>query len=299
MMSSGDLIADRRFAHGELLSQEGDHAAAADLFTQSLERAPEWAPAWMALGLAHERNGDRDAALTALGAAAALDLQGRLGASLHQARLAGRHPEGMPPQFLAGLFDQYADRFEHHLVETLAYRGPALIRAALLSLDPELTRGCALDLGCGTGLMARAIATCFSAIDGIDLSSRMVAHARMTGLYRELKVADLVDGLRQAPPDSYDVVLAADVFVYLGVLEEVIAAATAVLSPRGLLAFTVQTTEIEGFVLGADMRFSHNRSYVSASIEAAGLRILTATSQWARREANLEVPGLVVVARKA
>jgi hypothetical protein len=33
-----------------------------------------------------------------------------------------------PPEMVAGLFDQYADKFDSHLVEVLQYRTPQLLR---------------------------------------------------------------------------------------------------------------------------------------------------------------------------
>ena len=39
-MSSGNLDADRRFAYAQGLRQDGDHAAAVDVFVQALELAP-------------------------------------------------------------------------------------------------------------------------------------------------------------------------------------------------------------------------------------------------------------------
>ena len=80
--SSGDLLADRRFALANMLSGEGDDIAAAGVFEQTLELAPDWAPAWLALGLARGRLGQRAAALDAFRQACALDKDSTLGASV-------------------------------------------------------------------------------------------------------------------------------------------------------------------------------------------------------------------------
>ena len=45
LLSSGDLIADRRFAYAADYAARGDHQAACDLLQQVLERAPAWAAA--------------------------------------------------------------------------------------------------------------------------------------------------------------------------------------------------------------------------------------------------------------
>ena len=55
-LSAGDLIAERRFAYARAAAEEGDFSAAAELFEQTLERAPRWAGAWFALGKAPGRS---------------------------------------------------------------------------------------------------------------------------------------------------------------------------------------------------------------------------------------------------
>ena len=54
-LAAGDLIAERRFAYAKAAAKEGDLSAAAELFEQTLERAPNWAAAWFALGEAREK----------------------------------------------------------------------------------------------------------------------------------------------------------------------------------------------------------------------------------------------------
>ena len=50
-VSSGDLVADRRYQWALDYLQRGDAAAAADILTQVVETAPGFATAWFALGL--------------------------------------------------------------------------------------------------------------------------------------------------------------------------------------------------------------------------------------------------------
>ena len=85
--SSGNLIADRRYAFGRELASRGDLAAAADLFAQAAEAEPAFAAAWFALGETAGKLGDRAGAVAAFERALALDPQDRCGAALHLARL--------------------------------------------------------------------------------------------------------------------------------------------------------------------------------------------------------------------
>src|SRR5438067_2541231 len=67
----------------------------------------------------------------------------------------------------------------------------------------------------------------------------MIDQARSRGVYDRLDVGDLVATLRNAPR-SFDLLVAADVFVYVGDLAPAFEAAAAALRPGGLLAFTVE-----------------------------------------------------------
>ena len=97
-------------------------------------------------------------------------------------------------------------------------------------LPPAFDR--VIDLGCGTGLAARAFAAVAGEIIGIDLSPRMIERARLTGLYAELEVAEIVQGLVRQPDASADLILAADVMVYVHDMAPLLAEVARVLAPR-------------------------------------------------------------------
>ena len=123
-ISSGDLIADRRYDLARGYAADGDLAAAADLYAQAVELAPGFASAWFALGEAREALGDRDGARAAFARARDADPQDRHGAALHLARLGGADPAaGALQTYVRTLFDQYAPRFDRAL-EDLSTRRP-------------------------------------------------------------------------------------------------------------------------------------------------------------------------------
>ncbi len=298
-MSSSDLIADRRFAWAKGYAEDGDHAAAADLFAQVTERVPGWGPGWAALGDARERSGDPAGARQAWARAAPLDPTGALGAEAHLARLDGRAPAALPATYVRALFDDYAPRFDRHLVEALDYRGPAVLVDALERAAPGRRFARALDLGCGTGLMGLALRGRADRIDGVDLSPAMAVLARATGAYAAVAVGSLEDALAVADAGSLDLVVAADVLVYLGDLAPVFAGAARAVRRDGLLAFTVQAlAEGDGFALGPDMRFSHAPGDVEGALRGVGFepRLLEPAST--RRERGAPMSGLVAVAMR-
>ena len=299
--SSGSLFADRRYEYARRAAREADHAAAADLLEQAVELAPHWASAWFALGEARERLQAREAAAQAFAEALARDPADPHGAALRLALLRGGAPSMMNEAYVQGLFDQYAPRFDAHLVGALAYRGPEILADALRKVCAKQARAfhfeTVLDLGCGTGLMARALALHFASMHGVDLSPRMIAEAGKTGLYASLAAAEMTGWLQDRPAAQADLVVAADVLVYVGDLAPLCLQAARVLDPgRGVLAFTAQRQEGTGYALGADMRFAHAPAYLRECTHAAGLRVVLLEEQSTRRDAGRDVPGLVCVA---
>ncbi|MCF4129020.1 class I SAM-dependent DNA methyltransferase [Methylobacterium sp. SyP6R] len=299
--SSGDLLADRRYAWAEAALAEGDAQAAADLAGQVLERVPGYGPAWLLIGRARAADPAlRAGAAEAFRAALALDPEDALGARLHLAELGETAEDAISPAYIRALFDGYAGRFERHLVEGLGYCGPALIRTALERLrGPDLFFSRVLDLGCGTGLMARALEGIAGSLAGIDLSPRMLAEARRTGLYARLHEGDLRDFLGAEPPASADLAVAADVFIYLREIGPVLTEAARVLAAGGLFAFTVQGHPGErGAVLGADGRYAHGVATLREAAETAGLAVALLEPAEIRRQNGAGVPGwLAVLAR--
>jgi predicted TPR repeat methyltransferase len=301
-LSSGDMIADRRFDFARDLQLKGDLAAAADLLLQATELAPGFASAWFTLGEIREQLGEREEAVAAFRKAQMADPEDRHGASLRLMLLGAQQLSAMPPAYVRALFDQYAPRFEAALVDDLGYRGPSLLFKEVLATRAAIRKPAffkrAIDLGCGTGLAASAFAKEVDHFIGIDLSPRMIERARATGLYAQLEVAEMVEGLRGKPEGSADLILAADAMVYLSDLAAVLGEARRVLTQGGLLAFTLETHGGEGVVLGEGLRYAHGAAYVRASIAAAGLTLSRLDGLSARNEDNAPVPGLVVVATK-
>lgn len=301
-LSSGDLVADRRFEFARDLQLKGDLAAAADLLQQATDLAPGFASAWFTLGEIRDELGERDAAITAFQKARQADPQDRHGASLWLMRLGAQELSAMPQAYVRALFDQYAPKFESALVDDLGYRGPSLLFKAVLVARREVRKPAffkrAIDLGCGTGLAASAFASEVDHFIGIDLSPRMIEKARSSGLYAELEVADMLQGLRGKADSSADLILAADAMVYVANLVPLLNEAKRVLVEGGLAAFTVETHGGEGVMIGDGLRYAHGASYVRGALKSAGLSVSQFEDLSARNEDNSPVPGLVVVAVK-
>jgi predicted TPR repeat methyltransferase len=301
-LSSGDLIADRRFEFARDLQLRGDLAAAAEVLEQAIEVAPNFASAWFSLGEVRAALGERDGAVAAFQQACAADPEDRHGAGVWLMRLGAAPVTAMPPAYVRSLFDQYAPRFDTELIQRLHYRAPTILLKAVLAVraaerKPAFFRR-AIDLGCGTGLAAAAFVNNADIFIGVDLSPGMIEAARETGLYAALEVDDMTAALARQPDASADLVLSADAMVYVGELASVLHEVQRVLVSGGLLAFTVETHDGAGVIMGEGLRTAHSADYIRDAIAAAGLSLAHLEPASPRTEDKVPVRGLVVVAEK-
>jgi predicted TPR repeat methyltransferase len=294
-ITSGDLIADRRYEMARAYAAEGDLAAAADLYAQAVELSPGFASAWFALGEAREVLGDMQGARAAFERAQATDPEDRHGAALRLARLTGSDPATQALHgYVRTLFDQYAPRFDRALAD-LKYSAPTLLHGAVTTRGSRF--GSMIDLGCGTGLAGAAFRPHVDWLVGVDLSPKMIEEARRKGLYDRLFVGDIGEFLREQPAASTHLVIAADVFAYVADFLQTCADVARVLGKGGLFGFTVETHAGEGAIVGPKMRYAHGADFVRAAIADAGLTLLDMIPASSRTENRVPVPGLVVVAR--
>jgi len=239
------------------LAELGQPDAALDAVGRAVQLQPANGAAWLLRATLQRERGLADDARHSYGQALAHGadpplVQFALGAL-------GQQPAAVPPRhYVEQLFDSYAAGFDEHLVHGLQYRGPEL-------LCEDLARaryGSVLDLGCGTGLAAPLLRPRCDRLAGVDLSAVMVGRARARGLYDEVKQADLVDALLAASA-AYDLLFAADVFIYVGALERVFAAAAIALRPGGEFCFSVEAADgPHDWELRMSLRYAHAEGYI-------------------------------------
>jgi predicted TPR repeat methyltransferase len=299
-LSSGDIIADRRFEWARDRETKGDLTGAADLLAQAIDLAPAYAPAWFVLGEVRERLGDRTGAIAAFEQAKIADPRDRHGAALRLMRLDAESAGAMAEGYVRTLFDGYAPEFDDALMKGLNYRAPELLVRAVEAAHAggRMKFGSLLDLGCGTGLAALPFRPFCDWVVGVDLSPGMLAQARTKGLYDRLIESEILDFLAGETKIGarYHLVLAADVFMYFDDLAPVLKAVSGVAASPGRLAFSVETQDGDGVMLRETLRYAHSEAHVQRSLAAAGLKPISLDFASTRTEKGLPVPGLIVVA---
>ncbi|MDD5250924.1 MAG: tetratricopeptide repeat protein [Rhodocyclaceae bacterium] len=294
--------ADAHYNQGVALTELGRLDAAAASFRAAISLAPAHVPAHYNLALLHKRQCSDAAA--AAGLAEVLRLQPELETARHLlAALTGAATERAPATYVAATFDAAAERFDEHLVKELGYDAPQQLLAMLAALPQLPPRPWdVLDLGCGTGLAGVALAAHARRVVGVDLSANMLARARARGLYARLEQAEMCAMMAAEPAAAYDVIVAADVLIYTGRLDELAREVRRLLRPGGCFAFSVESLE-DARIAGGDGeyrllpsgRYAHADSYLRRLARANDMRIRASVSAPIRHEAGRPIAAWLAV----
>lgn len=214
-----------------------------------------------------------------------------------------------PKEFVAELFDSFADHFDEKLVKGLAYKVPLLVGQAAQAQRDQYTA--ILDAGCGTGLAGRYLRPLVpdGPLVGVDASEKMLAIARECTIQKGCGIDEktgannakqddspLYDGLlamdleemtiettlleawstrkqqnSESLPRFFDLVVAADVLVYFGRLDAVLFSFASVSIPGAVLIFSCERTTRDEAPLGWRLLSSGRFAHTKEhAVEAAG-----------------------------
>lgn len=209
---------------------------------------------------------------------------------------AGEAPPHAPAGYVAALFDSYAEQFDRQLVDALHYDAPQVLAARIAAAGRRFAH--ALDLGCGTGLCGRHLRPLADRLTGVDLSARMLQKAQATGAYDSLEQAEVRQFLA-GTQESFDLVVAADVFIYVGALDDVFARVASHMPAGGVFAFTVEDSGGPELELRASLRYAHSEEGLRRLAQAHGFRVSHLERRPLRQEQQAQVAGLFVWLEKA
>ena len=267
----------------------GQLEQAAEIYQKALD-IEETAPAWLGLGQCHLERKDRPAALAAFRRAHALLPQS--GAIRHMVDMleGSRVPDRAPDDYVTWVFDGHAESFEAHLA-ALNYRGPQMVAGLIEGVWAGDSSRAILDLGCGTGLNAPLFRPYAKRLDGVDLAPRMLQQAARRGGYDHLYKAEAHAFLRR-PPCRYDAVIATDVFIYIGQLEEIFSLSEQYLNKNGELLFTIELADgAQPVELRPSGRFRQTDAYIRALAGRTGFAVAATHNEALRIENGVPEAG--------
>jgi predicted TPR repeat methyltransferase len=202
-------------------------------------------------------------------------------------------PRIAPRQLIIELFDQYADHFDQHLLGKLKYSGPGLLFDAVARFVPAGKLD-VLDLGCGTGLVGARFCPLARTLTGVDFSSNMLEAAHQRRIYDDLVCSELTAFLR-SQTGKFDLVVAADVFIYIGDLSAVFQGVRGALRDDGRFGFSVERGAEQDFVLRPNRHYAHSGAYLRKLAEDHGFVVEAIESQVIRRGDGVDVVGYIAV----
>jgi len=214
------------------------------------------------------------------------------GAATHMlAALKGEVPPTAPPDYVAVTFDRYAGRFDRHIQEVLGYTAPVALAEMACEVTEQAAFDHCLDLGCGTGLAGAAFQPLAGQLTGVDLSPRMLSQAQSKNIYSRLECAEIISFL-DTEQQQYDLVVAADVFIYLGQLEPLFTRLQRLAVPGALLACSIERTQSDHpYTLQVSGRYAHHPDYLMQEAQKAGFGVKSHREHDLRKENNNWITG--------
>lgn len=269
---------------------------AAGRFKALIQAEPEKVHAWIWFGRAMVKLGQKAVARDAFTQALVLEPNHPVARHL-LAAATGTVSTQVSEGYVRQLFDDFAGRFEFTLIGNLQYAGPGQL-VDFLQRHSADSAASMLDLGCGTGLVAEKFVRSGRSIDGVDLSPRMLEHARAKGLYRSLHESEIVSFLK-ASSQRWELIVAADVFIYLPDLKAIHAAAFDRLEPGGHYAFSIEKSVGDHTELIAETaRYRHWPEQIAHELAEAGFVDVVSETVDLRFELNEPVACELFLARR-
>ena len=208
----------------------------------------------------------------------------------------GNNTDSAPEEYVGNLFNLYASSFEDDLVNNLQYNIPNKLAALTKEIYPGKKFRHALDAGCGTGLCAVAFKNSTDKITGIDLSTEMIKKASEKNLYDQLLTGD-VNKIMTSLESKLDLIIAADVFIYLGNLNSFFKVSSKLLENNGLLVFSVENSE-KPFELRPSGRYSHSHSYLEHLSKIHNFKIIASRNSQIRKDMGKWIDGSIYLLMK-
>ncbi len=211
--------------------------------------------------------------------------------------LRGITPENAPLEYVESVFDAYAGNFEENLLKDLHYRTPMELWRLFRKLFPERQSCRCLDLGCGTGLAGEAFHPACGELTGVDISDKILQKAKAKNLYKEVLKDDILSYLKNTEK-NYDLLLAADVFTYMGELKPLFRACYQHCKREGILCFSVEESDGDSYCLKETGRFGHSRNYITKACEDAGWKLLVSEHSKLRQDKKQWIYGYLFLFQK-
>ena len=283
------------YSLGNVYKDQAKYTDAIECLKKAFEYDPSKAEALFSLGTIYVEQGNTDEAIVCLKKSIEVDPAIKSRAEYFLSPLIQSTIES---EHVKELHDKHSAYFDEHLTKGLGYKIPKELYEVYVSHtgnDSQLLD--ILDLGCGTGLCGIEFEKLSGNLIGVDISPGMIEKARLIDKYDGL-ITDEINHYLVDLNAQFDLILSADVFIYMGGLEKVIPECARLLKENGIMVFSVESTEGEGYRLRVSGRYAHSEKYIKALADKANMSIKISKPVVIRKEHGIDINGMIFLLQK-
>lgn len=243
---------------GNVFKTQGKIEEAIESYKMVLEIKPDFLETILMLGKCFKKIGRISESTQCFERASVLDPDNISGAELE---LAGLGARATPPKTPMSFMDNFYIKKSKTWDNTLNYNGHVLIQEAFSAAVRNKQNLRILDLGCGTGSLAKFLRPFSETLNGLDSSCHMLTLAEETKLYDNLYEEDIEIHL-QNNLCQYNVIIAAAVFIHFFDLQHVLSLARDRLVNGGEILFSIFESSTSEKHINDFLMYSHSRQYI-------------------------------------
>ena len=185
--------------------------------------------------------------------------------------------------YVENLFNHYADYYETHLLNELAYQLPHFLKQYTKPFNFQR----ALEIGCGTGLCGKNLKSSCQNLIGIDISEQMLKKAREQNIYDHL-FKESYEAFLAPEKTNFNLIAAFDVTPYIANMELFLKLCQHRLATKGRLWLTIELNNLEDITLEPSGRFSYSKGLIEKLAFQNGLKIIYTKNLLARLQEGRE-----------
>ena len=205
-------------------------------------------------------------------------------------------PKNAPLNYVESLFNNYAKNFEISLTKQLNYKFPKKMCEFVINCnDIPNTFDNAIDLGCGTGLSGEVFRDYVDFFTGVDLSNNMLDIAKKKKIYDELLTGDICNILKKSTK-KYNLFIIADVFVYIGELQDVFSQIKNRSEEGAIVIFSTEHLE-EGDYRLVKQRYRHSKNYIEKILKQNNFNLIDFKTEKLRKDKDSYITGGIYLAK--
>ena len=279
--------------------QEQDRLKEAEAsFRQAITLKPDLAVAHYNLGKVYKKIRKNSKAVECFEKTLELSSEDLLGATLQLATLGKRKiPEKTPENFMQEFYRKKSKNWDKLEKKENKYRGHLLIKNAFKTTHSTSKKIDILDMGCGTGSLAKILRPYARTLVGVDLSPDMLFKAEEICLYDSLYKKDLSQYLSEVS-NHYDTIVAAAVLIHFYDLSNIFFLVKDSLKINGKFIFSIFEETEKNKDLNSFLMYAHSDDYITTLADSLNLKIIYRQKDIHEYHKGVSVPAIIYVLEK-